>query len=81
MELKLAKSRLDKLKVFLLVGGISLAVGIVNVILHCVLGIPLEIKEEPVPFFIALVSYWAFFIATIGGLIIFLKGQRKTYVK
>lgn len=77
MESKLAESRLKRLKVFLLVGGISLAVGIVGVILHGVLGILLEIEEEPVSFFIALVGGWAFFIATIGGLIIFLKGRRK----
>ncbi|MFB0559142.1 MAG: hypothetical protein ACETVS_01220 [Dehalococcoidales bacterium] len=78
MESKLAESRLKRLKVFLLVGGISLAVGIVGVILHGVLGILLEIEEEPVSFFIALVGFWAFFIATIGGLVIFLKGRRKT---
>jgi len=77
MEPKLAESRLKRLKAFLLVAGISLAVGIAGVILHNALYGLLE-KEEPVSFFIALVGLWAFFIATIGGLIIFLKGRRKT---
>ena len=78
MEPKLAERRLKRLKAFLLVAGISFAVFIVGVILHGVLGALLEIEEEPVSFVIALVGLWAFFIATIGGLVIFLKGRRKT---
>ncbi len=78
MEPKLAESRLKRLKVFLLVAGISLAVAIVGVILHGVLGALLEIEEEPVSFFIALVSLYVFIIATIGCLVIFFKGRRKT---
>jgi len=78
MEPKLAERRLKRLKVFLLVAGISLAVFIVGVILHGVLGALLEIEEEPVSFFIAIVALWVFIIATIGGLVIFLKGRRKT---
>ncbi len=77
MEPKLAERRYKMLKVFLLVAGISLAVGIVGVILHNALYGLSEI-EEPVSFVIALVGLWAFFIATIGGLVIFLKGRRKT---
>ena len=34
--------------------------------------------EEPVSFYIALVGLYVFIIATIGGLVIFLKGRRKT---
>ena len=78
MEPKLAERRLKMLKTFLLVAGISLAVGIVGVILHGVLGALLEIEEELVSFFIALVGLYVFNIATIGGLVIFLTGRRKT---
>jgi len=77
MEPKLAERRLKRLKVFLLVAGISLAAGIVGVILHNAL-YGLSETEEPVSFFIALVALWVFVIATIGGLVIFLRGRRKT---
>ena len=77
MEPKLAERRYKMLKVFLLVAGISLAVGIVGVILHNALYGLFE-KEEPVSFFIAIVALWVFIIATIGGLVMFLKGRRKT---
>ena len=77
MEPKLAERRYKVLKVFLLVAGISFAVGIVGVILYNVLSALLE-KEEPVSFGIGLVGLFVFVIATIGGLVIFLKGQRKT---
>ena len=66
------------LKTFLLAGGISLAVVIVGIVLHGVLGALLEIEEEPVSFYIALVGLYMFYIATIGGLFILLKGGRKT---
>jgi len=77
MEPKLAERRYKILKIFLLVAGISLVVGIVGVILHNALYVLSE-KEELVSFFIAIVALWTFFIATIGGLVIFLKGRRKT---
>ena len=67
------------LKVFTLVAVISLAVAIVGIILHGVLGALLEIEEEEVSFFIAIVGLWVFDIATIGGLVIFLKGRRKKH--
>jgi len=78
VEPKLAERRYKRLKVFLLVAGISFAVAIVGIVLHGVLGALLEIEEEPVSFFIALVALWVFIIGTIGGLVIFLKGRRKT---
>ncbi len=77
MEPKLAERRLKRLKAFLLVAGISLAVEIVGVVVHNVLYGLSEI-EEPVSLVIAIVGLWAFFVATIGGLVIFLKGRRKT---
>ncbi len=51
--------------------------GIVGVVGHNVVSALLE-KEEGVFFTIALVGLFLFFIATIGGLVIFLRGQRKT---
>ena len=77
MEQKLAERRLKRLKKFMLVAGISLAVGIVGVIVHNVL-YGLYEKEELVSFFITLVALWVFNIATIGSLYIFLKGRRQT---
>ena len=77
MEPKLAERRLKRLKVFLLVAGISFAVFIVGVILHNALFGLSEI-EKPVSMGIGFFGLIAFVIATIGGLVIFLKGQRKT---
>ena len=76
MELKLAERRYKMLKTFLLVDGISLAVGIVGLIVHNALSAESEIKE-PVSFYITFVGLYAFIIATIGGLVIFFKGRRK----
>ncbi len=76
-ELKLAERRYKRLKTFLLVGGISLVVGIIGVIGHNAIYGLFKI-EEPVFFSIAILAIWVFFIATIGGLVIFLKGRRKT---
>jgi len=76
MEPELAERRLGRLKKFILVAGISLAVGIVGVIVHNALYGLSEI-EEPVSFWIAIVALWVFIIATIGGLVIFLRGRRK----
>jgi len=77
MEPKLAERRYKKLKKSLLVAGISLLVGIVGVILHNVI-YGLSGIEETVSFFIAISALWVFFIATIVGLVIYLKGRRKT---
>ena len=76
MEPKLAERRLKRLKAFLLVAGISFAVFIVGVIVHNAIYGLSEI-EEPVAFFIALAALWVFIIATVGGLVIFLKGRRE----
>ncbi len=76
MEPELAERRLRRLKIFLRVGGISFVVGIVGVIGHNVI-YGLTDVEEPVFFTIGLLGLFVFFIATIGGLVIFLKGRRK----
>jgi hypothetical protein len=65
------------LKAFLLVAGISFAAFIVGGVLHNALSALFEI-EEPISFFIALLSLAAFTMATIGGLVMFLKGRRET---
>ena len=77
MEPKLAERRLKRLKAFLLVAGISFAVFIVGLIVNFALYYPSEI-DEPVSFIIAYSAFGVFVIATIGGLVIFLKGQQKT---
>ncbi len=77
MEPKLAQRRLKRLKAFLLVAGISFAVFIVGVIVHNAL-YALSETEEPVFFIIAIAALGVFIIATVGGLVIFLKGRRKT---
>ncbi len=78
MEPELAERRLKRLKAFLLVAGISFAAFWVNIILMIAIFRPSAEEEEAVFFFIALFSVVVFIIATIGGLVIFLKGRRKT---
>ncbi len=79
MEPKLTERRLRRLKAFLRVAGISFAMFCVALILQVVLVALLEIMEEdPVSYYIAFVGLYVFVIVTIGGLVIFLKGRRKT---
>ena len=76
MEPELAERRLRKLKKFLLVPGISLAASIV-VVLYAVIADPSEESAAGgVVFFILLFSVGLFLIGTIGGWVIYLKGQR-----
>ena len=75
MEPKLAERRLKRLKTFLLVAGIGFAV-VIGDILHIAIFRPPD-YEGPVSIVIAWVGFMAFIIATIGGLVIFLKGRRK----
>ncbi len=77
MEPELAERRYKVLKVFLLVAGISFAVGIGGVIGHNVIYGLTEV-EEGVFFTIGLVGLFVFFIATIGSLVVYLIGRRKT---
>ena len=80
MEPKLAERRLKWLKTFLLVAGISFAVFVVLmvgvVLYNAVYGMS-EIADA-VAHYIGFSSLGMFYIATIGGLVIFLKGRRKT---
>ena len=72
MEPKLAERRLKRLKTFLLVGGMSFAMFWLNILVGNVI-----FDKDPFSYFIAYVSAGLFVIATIGGLVIFLKGQEK----
>ena len=78
VEPKIAERRYKRLKAFLLVAGISLAVFIVGMILaNALYSLPEPV--EPVSLVIVVnVALCVFIIATIGGLVIFLKGRRKT---
>jgi hypothetical protein len=76
MEPELAERRLRRLKIFLRVGGISFVAGIVGVVVHNVIYGLTEV-EESVFLVIGVVGLFVFFISTIGGLVVFLKGRRK----
>ena len=77
MEPKLAERRYKMLKTFLLVAIISLPVFIVGIIVDIAILYPSGIRE-PVYGVIAYSAFGVFVIATIGSLVIFLKGRRKT---
>jgi len=76
MEPKLAERRLKWLKIILLVAGLSLT-AYIGLMLHIVIFRPPD-YEGAVAFFIALASLMLFLIANIIGLVILLKGRRKT---
>ena len=83
---RLGERGLRMLKIFLLVAGISLAVGIISVFLHnAIYGLFIYwfgedfwersgVGDEPVFFIIALLSVVAFVVGIIGSLVIFIKG-------
>jgi len=76
LELRIAVKRLKTLKSFLLVAVILLAIGVIGTILHNVL-YGINQIEEPVSFIIGILGLFGFVIATIGSLVIFLKGRRR----
>ncbi len=83
---KLDEGRLKMLKIFLLVAGISLGAFIISVFLHNIIyGLFIHflgedfwerigIGDEPVFFFIALLSVVSFVVGLIGSLVMFVKG-------
>jgi hypothetical protein len=75
MEPESVERRLRLLRIFLLVAGISLAVGIVGVIVHNVIYAVSDV-EEAVFFSIGLAGLLVFVIATIGSLVTLLIGRR-----
>jgi hypothetical protein len=76
MDPKATEGHLKRLKVFLLVAGISLVGGIAGVVGHNAVYALTEI-EESVLFWIAIAALWVFILATTGGVEIVLKGRRK----
>ncbi len=85
-EPRLGERGLKLLRTFLLVAGISLAAGIISIFLHnAIYGLFIHylgadfwdrtgLGDEPVFFFIALISILAFAVGLIGSLVVFLKG-------
>ena len=82
MEPKLAERRLKRLKTFLRVAGISFAVFWVGFIVADILDGSSEIQVPDVfgnvVDVVLYIFILVFVIGTIGGLVIFLKGRRKT---
>jgi hypothetical protein len=83
---RLSERSLRMLKAFLLVAGISLGAFIISVFLHnAIYGLFIHffgadfwdrtgVSDEPVFFFISLLSVLAFAVGIIGSLVIFIKG-------
>ena len=83
---RLGERGLRLLKIFLLASGISLAVGIISVVLHnAIYGLLIYwfgegfwersgVGDEPVFFLIALLSVAGFAVGILGSLVMFLKG-------
>ena len=78
MEPKLAERRLKRLKAFLLVAGISFAMLCVSMLLAGPIFHPPEEVMDNVVRYIEFSLSVVFTIATIGGLVIFPQGRRKT---
>lgn len=76
MESKISEWHLKRLKAFLIVAVCSFLVFIVGAVTHNVLHGLSEI-EDLVFFIISLVALLVFVAATVGGLVIFLKGRQK----
>jgi len=86
VEPELGERGLKRLKIFLLIAGISLGAFIISVFLHnAIYGLfilwfgedfwdRIGLGDEPVFFFIALLSVVAFAVGIIGSLVIFIKG-------
>lgn len=76
IEPNIAQKLLKRLKVFLIVGGFSFLLFMIGAVVHNVLYGLTEV-EEPVSFIIALVALFVFVLATVGALVIFLKGRQE----
>ena len=76
MEPELAEKRYKVLKVFLVISGIALAVGIIGVIVYNAIYAVTE-TEEVVSFFFGFIGLAVFFITAIISLIIVFKGRQK----
>jgi len=86
VEPELGERGLKRLKIFLLIAGISLGAFIISVFLHnAIYGLfilwfgedfwdRIGLGDEPIFFFIALLSVVAFAVGIIGSLVIFIRG-------
>ena len=72
-----AQNLSKRLKVLMIISGVSLVAGIVGTILHNALYGLSEI-EEPVTFFVAIVGLFLFVIVTVISLVVFIIGRRKS---
>ena len=75
MEPELIARRYRLMKIALIVAAISFIGGITGAVLHNVLYAIAE-EEDAATFIIALSTLWLFILATGGGLVIYLTGQR-----
>lgn len=75
IEPELVARRCRLMKTALIVAAISFIGGITGTVLHNVLYAVAE-EEDAVTFIIALSTLWLFILATGGGLVIYLTGQR-----
>ena len=78
MEPNIAERRFKGLRTFLLVAGISFAVFIASIILDQKIFGDLPEGEVTVFAYTAWFSIALFLVGTIGGLVIFFKGRRKS---
>ena len=81
IEPGLAKKQLKRLKILIIAAGISFTIAIVGIIMvgiimHNVQS-GLSETEESLYFFIGIVASYLFILASVGGLVIFIKGRRK----
>jgi Ca2+/Na+ antiporter len=77
MEPTVTEWHSSRLKALLIVAGFSFLVFIVAAIEHNVSNDPSEI-ESTVSLIIALVALWVFVIATAAGMVLFVRGRRRT---
>ncbi len=78
MEPELAERRLRRLKKFLLVAGISLA-AFIPVTLYAAIVAPSEGEAAfAIVFSVLVICAVLFHIGAVGGLVVFLRGRRKT---
>ena len=78
MEPGPAEKHYRLLKVLLLTAGIALVAGAATPGLYAAIGDPSATEEPAFVFFTVLASAPVFLVATIGGLVVYLKGRRKT---
>lgn len=77
IEQGFAKRQMKKIKVLNIAAGISFIVGFVGIIMHNVRSGQSE-TEDSLFFFIGIIAMYLFILASIAGLVLFLKGRQKS---